>query len=132
MTGGDHLAPKSRALTARRVALLATVAGLGLGALFVSPGNVPQPTLPGLTSPANAQNVTQEAQTVTRPIGFADVVEKVKPAVISVRVKVENTAQTMGLDSEGLPPGLERFFRQFGQPDGQQGQPRPARSARRP
>ena len=77
MTGGDHTA-QFRGLTARRIALLATVAGVGLGALFLSPGHVPQPTLPGLTS-AQAQNVTQEAQTVSRPVGFADVVEKVKP-----------------------------------------------------
>ncbi len=60
--------------------------------------------MPGLTV-AQAQNVTQEAQTVARPVGFADVVEKVKPAVISVRVKVENKAQMSGLDGEGLPPG---------------------------
>ncbi|HET7680348.1 MAG TPA: Do family serine endopeptidase [Xanthobacteraceae bacterium] len=119
MTGGEHSAPRYRGPTARRVALLATVAGLGLGVFFVSPGHVPQPTLPGLTA-AQAQNVTQEAQTVSRPVGFADVVEKVKPAVISVRVKVENKAQISGLDGEGLPPGLERFFRQFGQPDGGQ------------
>jgi serine protease Do len=85
--------------------------------LFVSPGTIPQPTL---TAPAQAQNVTQEAQTVARPVGFADVVEKVKPAVISVRVKVDNGPQVMGLDSDNLPPGLERFFRQFGQPEGRQ------------
>jgi len=121
MTGGDNSAPQYRALTARRVTLLATVAGLGLGAFFISPGHIPQSTLPGLTA-AQAQNVTQEAQTVARPVGFADVVEKVKPAVISVCVKVENKAQMSGLEGEGLPPGLERFFRQFGQPDGQNGQ----------
>jgi len=126
MTGGDHSAPQQRVVTARRVALLATVAGLGLGALFVSPGQLPQPTLPGLTS-AQAQNVTQEAQTVSRPVGFADVVEKVKPAVISVRVKVDNNPQVMGLEGEGLPPGLERFFRQFGQPDGGRNSPRSPR-----
>ena len=107
MTGGDHSAPPFRGLTARRIALLATVAGVGLGALFLSPSHIPQPTLPGLTS-AQAQNVTQQAQTVSRPVGFADVVEKVKPAVISVRVKVENTAQSMSFEGEGLPPGLER------------------------
>src|SRR5262245_12796634 len=102
MNGGDNLAPQSR-VSARRVALLATVAGVGLGALFLSPGHVPQSTLPGLTS-AQAQNVTQQAQTVARPVGFADVVEKVKPAVISVRVKVESNPQVMGFDGEGLPP----------------------------
>jgi serine protease Do len=45
--------------------------------------------------------------------------------VVSVRVKVENNPQVMGFEGgESLPPGLERFFRQFGQPDGRQfGQP---------
>ena len=83
MTGGDHFAPK-RALSARRLVLLATVAGLGLGAFFVAPGMNQQPNVPSWSTPANAQNVTQQAQTVARPVGFADVVEKVKPAVISV------------------------------------------------
>ena len=134
MTSGDQSAPHYRGLKARRIALLATVAGLGLGALFVSPGTISQPTVSALTTAANAQNVTQEAQTVARPIGFADVVEKVKPAVISVRVKVENKSQTMGFDGEGqgLPPGLERFFRQFGQPDGGQNAPNAQRGPRGP
>jgi serine protease Do len=127
MTGGEHSALQYRGLTARRLALLATVAGLGLGALFLSPGQAPQTTLPGLMTSAQAQNVTQEAQTVSRPVGFADVVEKVKPAVISVRVKVDNGGQVSGLQGEGLPPGLERFFRQFGQPDGGQNNQRPQR-----
>ena len=118
MTGGEQSAPRSRGFTARRVTLLATVAAFGLGAYFVAPGHVPQAPLPGLTASAQAQNVTKEAQTVPRPVGFADVVEKVKPAVISVRVKVENKAQMMGFGGEGLPPGFERFFRQFGQSDG--------------
>ncbi len=116
MTGGDNFAPK-RALSARRLVLLATVAGLGFGAFFVAPG-MNQPNLSSWSTPAHAQNVTQQAQTVARPVGFADVVEKVKPAVISVRVKVDNGPQTMGLDGDSLPPGFERFFRQFGQPDG--------------
>ena len=127
MNGGEHSNPRNKALTARRAVLLATVAGFGLGAFFVSPGGVPQPALPALTTAAQAQNVSQEAKTVARPVGFADVVETVKPAVISVRVKVENKAQTMGLEGEGLPPGLERFFRQFGQPDGNNPQQRSPR-----
>jgi hypothetical protein len=72
MTGGEHSALQYRGLTARRLALLATVAGLGLGALFLSPGQAPQTTLPGLMTSAQAQNVTQEAQTVSRPVGFAE------------------------------------------------------------
>ena len=50
---------------------------------------------------------------------FADIVEKVRPAVVSVKVKVEATSES-GDESESmmipdLPPGhpLERFFKQF-------------------
>jgi serine protease Do len=117
MIGDNAPAPRPGVLSARRLVLLATVAGLGLTALFTAPGTQ-QSNFPSMTTPAVAQNVSQQAQTVARPVGFADVVEKVKPAVISVRVKVANNAQTMGLDEEsGLPPGLERFFRRFGQPN---------------
>ena len=55
--------------------------------------------------------------------GFADLIEKVKPAVISVRVKIEQAAgQTDGsgnsrMEQFGDSEGLQRFFRQFGMPD---------------
>ncbi|RDJ22980.1 PDZ domain-containing protein [Bosea caraganae] len=64
---------------------------------------------------------------------FADVVDNVKPAVVSVRVKSRVAAANDDGDAssgvEGLPPGhpLERFFRRFGeegQAQGQQGQQR--------
>ena len=38
---------------------------------------------------AHAQNVPEQAQRSPAPVGFADIVEKVKPAVISVRVQVD-------------------------------------------
>ena len=45
--------------------------------------------------------------------GFADLVDKVMPAVISVEVKFANVA---GMDMNGEPqPGLREFFRQFPQ-----------------
>jgi serine protease Do len=52
-----------------------------------------------------------------RSAGFGDLVEKVKPAVISVRVKLDATAKTT--DVEGDSPftpnsPMERFFRHFG------------------
>jgi serine protease Do len=97
-----------RVLAARRLVLLASVAGLGAAVLFTGPG-APQVGLPSFPAVAHAQS-TQ------RPVGFADIVEKVKPAVISVRVKVEGGART-GLSSRDLPPGLEQFFRRFGMPD---------------
>ena len=47
-------------------------------------------TCRGYTGPAHAQNLTEKVQQLPqRPVGFADIVEKVKPAVISVRVKID-------------------------------------------
>src|SRR5450631_1492296 len=113
-------APKSRVLSARRVILLATtIASLGAAALVIGPGL----NLGGYPA-ALAQNLTEQAHKLQAPVGFADIVEKVKPAVISVRVKVDGGAQTDGLTSDEVPPGLREFFRRFGMPDmpnGQQG-----------
>ena len=49
---------------------------------------------------AQAQNLSQQAQNVARPTGFADIVEKVKPAVISVRVKMRTESQQSLTDDE--------------------------------
>ena len=85
---------KSRVLSARRVILLATtIASLGAAALVVAPGFNLSAGYPA----ALAQNLTEQAHKLQAPIGFADIVEKVKPAVISVRVKVDGGAQTTGL-----------------------------------
>ncbi len=132
MTGSENNAPKYRALTARRLILLTTVAGLGLAALFVAPGTPPS-SLPSWSTAAVAQNVTQQAQTVARPVGFADIVEKVKPAVISVRVTMDNSSQLSGLEGQNgspFPPGsqMERFFRRFGLPDNGNGNQRMPRT----
>src|ERR1700731_4829293 len=104
-------------LSARRLALLATtVAGFGAAAL----GFAPHADLFGTL--AQAQNLTDKVQQLAqRPVGFADIVEKVKPAVISVRVKLERPADS-ALTNEDMPfpPGspFERFFRKFGGPNG--------------
>jgi serine protease Do len=57
------------------------------------------------------------AQTRARPIGFADVVDKVKPAVISVRVKIDAGKRTKDASPFPKDSPLDRFFRRFGQPD---------------
>ncbi len=104
-------------LSARRLALLATtVAGFGAAALVFAP----QADLFGTS--VQAQNLTDKVQQLAqRPVGFADIVEKVKPSVISVRVKLERPANS-GLTDEDMPfpPGspFERFFRKFGGPNG--------------
>src|SRR4051812_597404 len=113
---------KARILPMRRFALLATtVAGLAVGGVLVSP------TLSPYAPMAHAQNLSQEAQNVARPAGFADIVEKVKPAVISVRVKMRTEAQTSASsdDENPFPKGspMEKFFKRFGMPEGGQGGP---------
>jgi serine protease Do len=115
MNPSDTPAHKSR-LPARRLALLASVAGVGAAVLFTAPGFLPQGSLPGV---ANAQNLTEQARKLPQPIGFADIVEKVKPAVISVRVRVENPRTSLNRENpfpQGSP--MDRFFRRFGQPEG--------------
>jgi len=103
-----------RVLSARRLILLATVANLGVAGMLVGPGGFYKTML--ATSPANA------AESMQRQAGFADLVEKVKPAVISVRVKMDASADMMGLQGDlPFPPNspMERFFRRFGLPDGE-------------
>ena len=112
MTASVNPAPKPRVLSARRLVLMASVAGLGAAVLFGGPILAPKPSTSALTNIAYAQGVQ-------RPVGFADIVEKVKPAVISVRVKVDANTKLMGFDGNmPFPPNsqMERFFRRFGMP----------------
>ena len=115
---------KPRVLPARRLVLFATtIASLGAAALIVAPGL----NLSGGYPAAIAQNLSEQARKLQAPVGFADIVEKVKPAVISVRVKVDGGTQTSALGNNDVPPGLREFFRRFGMPDvpnGPEGMPR--------
>ena len=106
-------------LSTRRIVLLATtIAGFGAGALVFAPGT---PSHSAFGSAAQAQNLSEKVQQLPqRPVGFADIVEKVKPAVISVRVKIESPAHSDSSDDDlPFPPGspFERFFKRFGMPN---------------
>ncbi len=115
MTTSAHDAPTPRRFSARRLALATTaIVGLGAAALVLSPNLPPNAGYPA----AFAQNLTEQAKRVQTPVGFADIVEKVKPAVMSVRVKVSSGEETSGMGSQEIPPGLQEFFRQFGMPNG--------------
>src|ERR1700704_7039638 len=71
--------------SARKFALMASVvAGLGAAVYGFSPQQGPVDVF---TSAAHAQ-VNNEVRKVERPIGFADIVERVKPSVISVKVNI--------------------------------------------
>lgn len=103
-------------LAVRRAALLASVvAGIGVASFGLgsfSPGDF-------LTSSAHAQ-VNNSVRDVAQPVGFADIVERVKPSVISVSVKITEKSTSVDGDDMPFPPGspMERFFRRFGGPDG--------------
>jgi serine protease Do len=116
LNGNDS--PRRR-LSALRVALLATTIA-GLGAVAMLAPNV-APKFDVFGGAAQAQNLSEKAQQLAqKPVGFADIVEKVKPAVISVRVKMERPANTNSNDDDNpFPPGspFERFFRRFGMPN---------------
>jgi serine protease Do len=117
--------PRRRTLSARRVALLATTVASLAAATFVFSPNSYAPS--ALADAAQAQNLTEKVQQLPqRPIGFADIVEKVKPAVISVRVKIDRQSEpSLSEDDLPFPPGspFERFFKRFGSP-GTPGSPR--------
>src|ERR1700751_521808 len=108
---------KSRYLTARRLTLLASVGVLGAAVLLGGPASYWPPATGALQANAAESDMP-------RPVGFADIVAKVKPAVISVRVKVTSAAQPASLHDDGddeeqqipVQPGLplNKFFRQFG------------------
>jgi serine protease Do len=102
-----------RVLSARRIVLLATISGLAAGAVLAGSGV--QVQLPHFSSVHAAENAQ-------RMVGFADLVDKVKPTVISVRVKVDAGAKMMDFDGNlPFPPNspMQRFFRRFGMPYGE-------------
>ncbi len=127
MIASPNSPQKFRASSGRRIALLAGVTAVGAAVIFAAPTLSPKLSF----SPPIAH-----AQNVQRPVGFADIVENVKPAVISVRIRSELNSRILGLDggSGALPQGspMERFFRRFGIPDGTPGQPEQRRGGRTP
>jgi serine protease Do len=118
-------ADKPRSSALRRFFLVTTaIAGIGGAAFVLAPALPPHGGYPT----AAAQNLTEQAKKVQTPVGFADIVAQVKPAVMAVRVKMADNIHPSRFDSEDLPPGLKEFFKRFGMPDnmpnGRRGGPR--------
>jgi serine protease Do len=114
--------------------MASVVAGLGVAGYGFSAPSGPAGIF---SSPAHAQ-VNNEVRKVAQPVGFADIVERVKPSVISVKVNInEKVAKDDSGNSDDSPfqPGspMERFFKRFGGPDGlppgMRGGPRGGRGA---
>jgi serine protease Do len=109
-----------------RAALLGAVAVAAVGGMAIE--SLPLASNPAIaaaeTAPAAAPLAAKPAMA---PGSFADVVDQVKNAVVSVKVKIDESKVAYDGDDEmqgrgqgqgapALPPGIEKFFRQFGQP----------------
>jgi serine protease Do len=118
----SYRAPRRSLFSARKFALMASVvAGLGVAAYGLSPA---PHSFDMFSTPAHAQ-VDKQVKQVAQPTGFADIVERVKPSVISVRVNIaekvaKDDSANKSDDDSPFQPGspMERFFKRFGGPDG--------------
>jgi serine protease Do len=104
------------------------MASVGLGVAVY--GFSPAPGAFDIFGAAAHAEVNQAVSNVAQPAGFADMVERVKPSVISVKVtmkKAEDASEKSDDEESGSP--MERFFHQFGGPNG--GPQKPGRDGRR-
>jgi serine protease Do len=107
---------KQKILSPHRLVLLASTAALGAAVLLAGPSRYVSTSLPASVASAHAAD-----STTAGPASFADLVAKVKPAVISVQVKVDESAKMTGMsgneDNGAMPfaPGspMQRRFPQF-------------------
>jgi serine protease Do len=101
-------------IVSHRNRLLASAAALGLAATVGG-------AIISASAPVRAAAVvTSDLQAQTMPT-FATLVERVKPAVVSVKVKIENaSAETpdIGDQMDNMPPGMQQFFKRFGEQNG--------------
>ncbi|GIU67598.1 Do family serine endopeptidase [Candidatus Phycosocius spiralis] len=119
----QQVTPQSVARPFMRRPILTGAAAI---ALAIGAFGVGQVLSPGEIS---AQQIsTQAPKAATMLPSFADLVERVSPAVVSLEVVAVSEAPSGGPsmeDLEGLPPQLRRFFEQMpNQRDGQQARPR--------
>jgi serine protease Do len=107
-----------RTRTGLHAVLLACVAGLGIAAALGGPIAYRELTTSAETvRPESPAMAARPHATAGLPAGFADLVAKVRPSVISIRVKIENSPVQSGDDGDvgavpsqdpnGMPQGRE-------------------------
>src|SRR6202161_4773652 len=108
----SYRTPHRSLLSARKFALMASVVA-GLGAAVYGFGPSARPV--DIFTPSAHAQVNNEVRKVAQPIGFADIVERVKPSVISVKVninqKLAKNDSSENNDDSPFQPGspMERF-----------------------
>jgi serine protease Do len=121
--------PRKRLATVLKASALI---GLGMGGAFAAPH-----LLRGREADAQQIVVTPPRGA---PASFADLIDKVSPAVVAIDVKGKTRGRGEnggpdgqededGTPRDGLPPEAEEFFRRFGIPRPQQPDARPSRVA---
>ncbi|MGU3492766.1 Do family serine endopeptidase [Xanthobacteraceae bacterium A53D] len=109
----------STAFSKRRSILMAGVVGLAVAGVAV--GQFGYPSTPALAQTQAPANTNLSAGTFS----FADVVQKVSPAVVSVKVKKDGGSDRMAMGDDDMggqvPPQIERFMKRFGFENGPQG-----------
>jgi serine protease Do len=111
---------KRKVLSLRRLTLLGSVAALGVALLAAGPSGYLSTSWTNVAHAAETSSAQPVEGNFPHPASFADLVAKVKPAVISVRVKIEESANIPGGENDVIPfapdSPMEKFFRQFGVP----------------
>jgi serine protease Do len=96
-------------LSVRKLAMMASVVtGLAVYGLSPLSGSF------GILGTAAQAQVNNAVSAAAQPTGFADMVDRVKPSVISVKVTMKEKASAASdkSDDDGSP--MQRFFHQFG------------------
>jgi len=110
----DNVPTPTKRISSKRMTLLGSVAAVAMAAVIAAPH--------GYRLVEAAVAAPQSVESPQGPAGFADLVARVKPAVISVRVKIDQAGDANMLaqgDDENFPPELkgtpfEKFFGQRG------------------
>ncbi len=95
----------------RRNTILASVAVAALGVAGALGGGAFTPSHPAYAAPVSIADLPQNAPS------FAPLIERVKAAVVSVKVKIaadDGDAEGPSGQMDNLPPEIQKFFRQFG------------------
>lgn len=101
----------------RRSTVLASVAVAALAAA----GAFADSALTTSHSAHAAPVVTSDLNQQGTP-SFATLIERVKPAVVSVRVKIANaSSEDNGVQMDNLPPEIQQFLKRFGGSGGMNG-----------
>ncbi|MGZ9409068.1 MAG: serine peptidase, partial [Methylocystis sp.] len=107
--------PRARAVEApRRASRLALMGAAAAFALSAAIGPAP-------LTPAYAEARLSGSVTAAGPASFADVVERVKPAVVAIKVKAVDDQQGGGMfEMPDVSPDdpMYRFFKRFGEGQG--------------